>query len=159
MKLLRRSTALVYGFALAYCVCIWLTGFMDARGVPREYFQFFSQFGIRGKEVGLALIYVALHLIPTVTLLVLGVLGPAWFTSKHRREVGRCIIAGSIASYLFWTVFYSFSMAGNSFETLLEYLRAIIAQWWAYPALIAPILGFVLAALLLSKLSPDTTEA
>jgi hypothetical protein len=158
MQRLRYVAAFVYGFVLSYFVVIWLAGFMAARQVPAEYFGYFAAYGQFGREAALALLSLVTHFIPTLCLLSAGLLLPAWLAQSSRRQVGIAALAGALASYAFWLYFYSLPRNGGTSpsEALLALLRA---PWWALPAVVGPLVGFVMAYALFTRLPPRRAEA
>jgi len=158
MQRLQYLAAFVYGFVLVFFVCVWMAGFMAAREVPVEYFKFFADYGHRGKELGLAVLSLAQHFVPTVCLLVLGVVLPAWLSTSKRRQIGLSILLGGVVSYFFWAYFYSLEgQPASWFQQLLATYAQ--APWWAIPAMVAPFVGLLSAYVLLAKLSPQPAGA
>ncbi len=141
MKHLQRVIAFVYGFVLMYFVSIWFTGFMSARTISTEYFKFFRSLGPNGLETGHALLGVGLHLIPTLLLLLAGILGAVYLCApEKRRSAAACVIAGAVASYLFWIAFYA-----SEFSLFAVFLPLVAAPWWAWPSIVTPLFALAVA--------------
>ena len=151
MRALRLTFAFVYGFALMYFVCIWVAGFMAARQIPQEYFRFFASYGSAGKEVALALLGIALHLLPTLLLLSAGILAATFASKQNRRVIGVAAVLGAASSYCFWLVYFSTLGTNGTWSLSAALAPYFQAPWWAWPNMVAPFLGLALAFLLLPR--------
>lgn len=152
----RRTLAFAYGFVLMYLVSVWMAGVMAACAVPREYFAFFAAYGDAGKGLALAMLGVALHVIPSVLLLGLGVALYARLAGQGGRSVGLWVGLGCAVSYGFWLL-YGAAKGPVSAAAVLAHV--LTAPWWAWPNILAPFLGLGFAALLVSRVAPPTPRA
>jgi hypothetical protein len=153
MKHFQRALSFIYGFSLMYFVSVWLSGFMSARAVPRAYFEYFRGLGHHGLEVSHALLGTGLHLIPKALLLLAGVLAMLYTSQlRNRRSNATAFVLGAAVSYFFWLAYFE---PGFNLSAALASL--LVAPWWAWPAIIAPVLGLSLAygvALNISRIRP-----
>jgi len=137
MRQLRYAISFLYGFTLLYVVMVWLGGVLAALPVSRSYFAFFGR-----EQLSLALFIVntVVQAAPTVVLLGVGLVLPAWLVQGHPRRVVLWAAIGAASSYLIWTAIFSINAAPFS-----------VGPWWSLPILLAPWLGLGLAVLLSSR--------
>ena len=151
MHALRLGAAAVLGFVLFQYVVVYLGGFLAAIPVPASYF---TLFGRHHAEVGLALLNLGLHTLPTSVLIAGGILAISRLWPTHRPATWVPVAFGMLSCLMLWVLVLSparMAAIGVQRQGMLEELRtAFVVPWWAASNLVAPWLGLALAAWLTS---------
>jgi hypothetical protein len=130
MRYLRYAASFLYGAALLYIVVVWLGGVSAALSIPHSYFALFGREHLAG---ALFTANVAIHAIPTVVALVLGLALPGWL---HKAESSRLVLlaaAGAALADVLLAVVFS-AASGVS---------PLSFPWWSLPVSLAPWLAVV----------------
>lgn len=71
--------------------------------------------------------------------------------ANDRRRVGVAVLLGAATSDAFWMTYYAATSGEEPWTFSLALARYVQAPWWAWPAVVAPALGLVLAYMLLPR--------
>jgi hypothetical protein len=152
MRALRFIVAAVLGFLLFQYVVVYVGGFLAAVQIPVSYFKLF---GRQHAEVGLALLNLGLHALPTIVLVAGGVLSLHRLFPNQKPTTWVPVFLGMLSCLFLWVLVLSparmESMGIPSKGTLEELRSLVVFPWWAASNLAAPWLGIALAALLMSR--------
>jgi hypothetical protein len=133
MPTLRVLGAFTFGVLLYQVVVVYIGGVVAAVQIPQSYF---ASFGRANTEVALAVLQFASFALPTAVLVAGGTLAAHRMLAGNTKAVLVGVLAGLLAGFAFWAI-----AAGPP----------LVPPWWAVSGLIAPWVGFALAAWLVAR--------
>ena len=153
MRAARLFLAFAAGVWLYQIALILVGGILAAAGVPKAYFEWF---GRSNTELALAVLQLFGFALPVTILVAGGTLATQRILAPSCKAILLAILGGLLSCFSFWlavSVFPADLLAGAHPPSVL--LRQILLPpWWALSGLLAPWLGYVIAAWLLARRAP-----
>lgn len=143
--------ALIAGVFLYQTAVVFTGGVLAAIGVPKEYFTLFGD----QKELALAVLQFVSFALPVALLVAGGTLAIQHLLGRNPKAVLSAVLAGLVLCCVYWIAVGALTphagLASEPLEPSALLMQMLLPPWWAVPGLLAPWLGFALAAWLVLR--------
>jgi hypothetical protein len=150
--MLRILIAFLAGALLYQTSVVFTGGVLAAIAIPKAYFAWF---GFEHRELALAILQIVSFALPVALLVAGGTLFIQCVLGGSRKKVLSAVLAGLVLCFVYWSAVGIYPPPADlPVEPLAPpaLLKQMLFQpWWAVSALLAPWLGFALAAWLVLR--------